>query len=279
MAQPSGGTDLCGHSRHVFQGLSHRGAQRPTTSHCLCPGDNSNMSDPHHGQPRGAQDQERRWQLLKNLNLCLQSSRISCLWPTLPIVSQLGDNSLFPHTPLLCFHLNSDFAEDWILLYLCFPAPRNSEMSATEETYPGKWHWFRVNVIISGITITVAVQWQPPQCQQRLTVTRSTFLKILLTYCDKSLKTSSADLCIGHIQFCTHNSEIRAWFFLLENPVFRVMITRALELAKVKVKKKYLYWRSSLCWTAAVLMKDKVIFIAEFCIVFYRHLTLLWATY
>lgn len=85
-------------------------------------------------------------------------------------------------------------------------------------------------------------------------------------YCDKSLKTSSADFCTGHIQFCTHNSENRAWFSTGE-PSIQGYDNKSSGACKSKGK-KYLYWRSSLCWTAVVLMKDKVIFIAEFCIVF-----------
>lgn len=65
MAQPSGGTDFCGHSLKVFQGLSHGAAKRPSAARCLCPGDNSHLPDPCHGQPSGAQDQERGRQLLR----------------------------------------------------------------------------------------------------------------------------------------------------------------------------------------------------------------------
>lgn len=156
MAQHSGGTDLCGHSHQVFQGLSHRGAQWPTANCRLCPSDNPDMSDPRHGQPGGAQDQERRWQRLKVLNFCSTAKKCR---PGLPTMSQLGDNSLFTHTLPLCLHLNWDF-KNRIFLY---PAPRNSEVSA--------WHWFKVNVMISGSTI---INTTPsPKCQQRVAVTKS----------------------------------------------------------------------------------------------------------
>lgn len=75
MAQPFRGTDICGHSHPVLQGLSHRGTERPAASHRLRSGNNSNMSDPCHGQPRGTQDQEWRRQLLKTRLLPFQASR------------------------------------------------------------------------------------------------------------------------------------------------------------------------------------------------------------
>lgn len=114
MAQPSGGTDLFEHSLQVFQGLSLRGAKWPTASHHLCPGDNPHLSNPCHGKPRGAQDQEWGWQFLKILNL--YSASISCFWPALSLLSQPEDYSLFTYTPQLRFHLTSDLAEDWIFL-------------------------------------------------------------------------------------------------------------------------------------------------------------------
>lgn len=89
MAQHSGGTDLCGHSHQVFQGLSHRGAQWPTANCRLCPSDNPDMSDPRHGQPGGAQDQERRWQRLKVLNFCSTAKKCQPGLPSLETIACL----------------------------------------------------------------------------------------------------------------------------------------------------------------------------------------------
>lgn len=55
-------------------------------------------------------------------------------------------------------------------------------------------------------------------------------------YCDKSFVFNHPTL-VRHIQFAhtIQKTELDV-FFLLENPVFRVMMTKALELAKVKSK-------------------------------------------
>lgn len=65
VAQPPGGADVRGHPRQVLQGLPLGGAERPAAGHRLRPGHHPHLSDPHHGQPGGAQDQERGRKLLR----------------------------------------------------------------------------------------------------------------------------------------------------------------------------------------------------------------------
>lgn len=75
-------------------------------------------------------------------------------------LSQPEDYSLFTHTLLMCFQLTSDLTEDLIFLTSVLALYNFSEISATEETR--KWHWFRVNVIISDIPIIATV----PDCDR-----------------------------------------------------------------------------------------------------------------
>lgn len=134
MAQPSGGTDLFEHSLQVFQGLSLRGAKWPTASHHLCPGDNPHLSNPCHGKPRGAQDQEWGWQFLKILNL-YSAYNIVFLTCALPLIPTWGLQLVYIYTAAAlsshqwpCRGLN--FSDKFT-----FTIQRNSEISGTGETY------------------------------------------------------------------------------------------------------------------------------------------------
>lgn len=85
-----------------------------------------------------------------------------------------------------------------------------------------RWHWFRVNVIISCITVVAAVQWQLPD------VNRGSLWQNLCYYLYRTV----TKVVFNHP---TQNLNIYTLRFLLESSVFRVIITKALELAKVVV--------------------------------------------
>lgn len=255
MAQPSGGTDLFEHSLQVFQGLSLRGAKWPTASHHLCPGDNPHLSNPCHGKPRGAQDQEWGWQFLKILNL--YSASISCFWPALSLLSQPEDYSLFTYTPQLRFHLTSDLAEDWIFL-ISLPSQFRGILRYQAQGKP-----------IKKMTL-----WQNLGYYKFLyhTVTKVLFSTTPLYYVTFNLHT-------------LFRKQSLFFFLFTGEPSIQGYDDKSSGACKSEVE-MYLCWLSSWCQTAVALIKDNVIFfywtpelfLCNFSSCCHSNITLLWAT-